>query len=199
MKFEVSFFILCTFATGYGIDNTKFWKIPKPVKGFEDRLVLGRWFFQFRKAPCTWSGSSEFKDYETLISIYDKKIVMFTNFVRNDGLCTMFPSKGYKSTVPGTLVVKDPLGDKYSGLLVFPATDYKTYLITYVCVKMSTFGEKCDDALISIRTRMVHPDKTVIARINFVLMQLWGITVDELVRIQHGKSCYSKKYKYDKL
>ncbi|KAL4231402.1 hypothetical protein ACF0H5_008981 [Mactra antiquata] len=194
MKLEVFFFIVFICTICYSIDITKLQKIPQPMKGFQEKLILGRWFFQFRKPPCNWPGSDQLSDFELTISNKDKKRLLFTNFARNDGLCTMFPSNAYKGTTPGTYLVKDPLGDKFSGYMVIPATDYKTFLVGYVCIKMSTFGDKCDDVLIAVRTRMVHPDKAVVARINFVLMHLWGITVDELLATPNNLDTESKKF-----
>ncbi|KAL4231958.1 hypothetical protein ACF0H5_009535 [Mactra antiquata] len=176
----------------HGFDRTRLWKIPPPMKGFQIQPALGRWYYQFRIAPCSWSGSNEFTDYEVLMTLQGKSTIVFSRTMRNDGICNTVTSKAYLTSQPGVINIKDPLGNNFSGLQIFTATDYKTFSITYTCTKKSVSGDKCDDAMVNVRTRMRKPGLQVIQRINNALMQLWGVTLEQFQRVLHSKPCFYK-------
>ncbi|KAL4223555.1 hypothetical protein ACF0H5_017025 [Mactra antiquata] len=175
--------ILLSVVVVNGLESSRLWNIPSPVNGFRIQPLLGRWFVQYRKAPCTWGGSNEFSDYETTFQLDGKHNLFTTMSMRND-VCNTINSRAFMQS-PGVYIIKDPLGNNFSGKLVFAATDYKTYHITYLCTKMSVLGEKCDDTSLSVKTRVPHPDHKIIARINHALNQMWGISVDHLQRVNH--------------
>ncbi|KAL4223715.1 hypothetical protein ACF0H5_017182 [Mactra antiquata] len=184
-------FMLSIVALSQGVDKTRLWRTPPPMKGFLLNPSLGRWFIQFRSAPCGWEGSSEFRDYETTL-IMDGQNIIARETMRND-VCNTVTSNLYLRSPPGVFTVKDQLGNNWSGSYVIPATDYKTFSITYGCTKVSTMGDKCDDPWLSVKTRMPNPGPKVVAMINDALMSLWGITVDHLQQVQHQQSCLTKK------
>ncbi|KAL4231341.1 hypothetical protein ACF0H5_008920 [Mactra antiquata] len=183
-----------------GIDETKLWTFPQAMKDFDWQQNLGRWYYQFRKVPCSWSGSDEFTDYEAFIIRENKHTLLLTLTMRNNEICNSIAHRATFKSNLGILKIKEPLGIGFSGIYFLVAGDYTTFGITYGCTKLSVFGDKCDDASITVRTRMRFPDKKVIAMINDELMRLWGITVDDLQRVKHIKSCiqtipYSPSYK----
>ncbi|KAL4233795.1 hypothetical protein ACF0H5_008473 [Mactra antiquata] len=179
-------------ACSHGIDITKLWKIPPPMKGFQIQPALGQWFVQYRVAPCSWAGSTEFQDYEYFASTGGKNAFSITLTMRN-GICNTIKAPVFFTHQPGVMLVKDPLGNNFSGKLIYTAIDYKSFQIIYVCTKMSVFGDKCDDALLSVQTRMVKPDGQTIANINNALKGIFGVTVDQLQRVVHSKSCTQKQ------
>ncbi|KAL4233794.1 hypothetical protein ACF0H5_008472 [Mactra antiquata] len=58
---------------------------------------------------------------------------------------------------------------------------------------MSVLGDKCDDSMLSVLTRMVKPDGKTITKINNALMEIFGVTVDQLQRVLHSKPCRGKQ------
>ncbi|KAL4231340.1 hypothetical protein ACF0H5_008919 [Mactra antiquata] len=184
-------FALMLITVAKGMDETKLWRIPPPMKGHQWETFLGRWYYQFRKSACSWSGSNEFTDYGALITRESKNTIWFTLTMRN-GICNTINHRGILIS-PGVYTTKDPTGGSFSGTYIIVAGDSKTFGISYGCTKMSVLGDKCEDASIAVRTRIRYPDKAVIAMINDALLQLWGITVDELQRVKHIESCFQKK------
>ncbi|KAL4232235.1 hypothetical protein ACF0H5_009809 [Mactra antiquata] len=184
-------FALMVIAVANGMDETKLWRLPPPMKGFQWEKALGRWYYQFRKAPCSWSGSNELTDYEMFISKRSKNSLWFALTMRN-GVCNTINHSPIIVS-PGVHTTKDPTGGGFSGVYVQVAGDYKTFMIVYGCTKMSVFGDKCDDASITVSTRMRFPDKKVISMINDALMQLWRITVNDLQRVKHIQPCFQNK------
>ncbi|KAL4231339.1 hypothetical protein ACF0H5_008918 [Mactra antiquata] len=184
-------FALMVISVAKGMDETKLWRIPPPIKGFLWEPSSGRWYYQFRKSPCSWSGSNEFTDYEMLLRTEGKNSMLMTLTMRN-GVCNSANHRMIFMS-PGVYTTKDLLGGSFSGTYIYVAGYYKTFFIVYGCTKMSVLGDKCEDASIDVRTRIRYPDKAVIAMINDALLQLWGITVDELQRVKHIESCFQKK------
>ncbi|KAL4233796.1 hypothetical protein ACF0H5_008474 [Mactra antiquata] len=179
-------------ACSHGIDRTKLWKIPSPMKGFQLQYALGRWFVQYRVAPCSWEGSNEFQDYELFDSLVSKNF-MSVIFTMRNGVCNTINASAFLTSQPGVIMLKDPLGNNFSGKLIYLATDYMSFKIIYICTRMSVLGDKCNDAGLSVYTRMVKPDGKTIAKINAVLMKMYGVTVDQLQRVIHSKSCIDKQ------
>ncbi|KAL4233793.1 hypothetical protein ACF0H5_008471 [Mactra antiquata] len=174
------------------MDRTKLWRIPPPMKGFQLKPALGQWFVQFRAAPCSWEGSNEFQDYELYTAPVDKNTLSATLTMRN-GVCNTISAPIYLTSEPGVMLVKDPVGNNFSGKLIYPATDYKSFAFYYVCTKMSVFGDKCDDAMLCVHTRMRKPSGKTVAKINDALIRIFGVTVNQLQRVIHTKSCRMNK------
>ncbi|KAL4232005.1 hypothetical protein ACF0H5_009583 [Mactra antiquata] len=176
-----------------GLDETVLWKIPKPMKGFQWQQHFGRWYNQFRKAPCSWSGALEFTDNELFFGPETKQSILFSLTMRNRGICNTITSRAFLQSPEAITKAEDTIAGGFGGLYVQVAGDPKLFGIAYGCTKLNVLGDKCDDPSITIRTRMRFPDKRVIAMIHDALMQLWGIGVDELHRVQHIQPCFQQQ------
>ncbi|KAL4232269.1 hypothetical protein ACF0H5_009843 [Mactra antiquata] len=176
-----------------GFDQTKLWKIPPPMKNYHVPSGLGRWYYQFNQAACSWSGSREYSDYEIFLEPESKNSLLFTLTMRNE-FCNTIKGRSY-IIAPGVFTAKDTVGNNFSGTYTVVAEDPKTFSISYGCTKMSVLGDKCDDASLKIKTRMPFPSKKVIAQINRELKRIWGITVNDLPRSLFRKSCRDELYK----
>ncbi|KAL4232268.1 hypothetical protein ACF0H5_009842 [Mactra antiquata] len=189
---------LTTWTIVHGMDETVLATIPVPMKKFDLSQSLGRWYYQFQKAPCSWSGSSEFSDYEIFLSAENSKSILFTLTMRID-ICNQITGRAFINPQPGVFRSKDSIGNVFSGLYVIVAEDPKTYSIVYGCTKLSAFGNKCEDASITVKTRVPFPNKKIIAQIYNVLMAVWGISIHDLQRVPFRESCVKQqrtKYTY---
>lgn len=75
------------------------------------------------------------------------------------------------------------------------ATDYKTFVIHWSCIKMSAMGDRCEDPYISIATRKRFPSPMVINMIETILRTRWGISIMELQKVSHSKrKLYSHQF-----
>ncbi|KAL4234549.1 hypothetical protein ACF0H5_006190 [Mactra antiquata] len=182
--------VLSFVAFAYGLETTRLWQQPPPMKGFNIMPFLGRWFVQFRKAPCSWAASNEFTDFETYMTRPNKNTILIKETSRNE-ICNSATSLLYPGKQPGVFVVKDPLGDNMSGSYVVVATDYKSWSLTYGCTKMSVSGNKCQDPWLSVKTRMPHPKPVVLAQIDKAMWDLWRAALTDLQPVRHRQSCNS--------
>ncbi|KAL4233792.1 hypothetical protein ACF0H5_008470 [Mactra antiquata] len=188
------FWILSVLALTEGIDRTKLWTVPKPMNGLNPQGLLGHWFVQYRISPHSWPGSDELTDYEINLTHAGKNTMMMTLTMRKD-VCNTIHAKMYIKP-GGVMTLTDPIGNAFSGLVVIPKVYYDSFCIFYICTRMNVQGKKCDDALVSIETRMPLPNKDVIARINQALISLWGTTVDQLTPVRRKQSCLAETHMF---
>ncbi|KAL4221769.1 hypothetical protein ACF0H5_020023 [Mactra antiquata] len=169
------------------IDTNKIMFQPPPMKNFDLNAWLGPWFYAFRSPPCSWSGANEMTDYESTGRLLKNGVILAKETWRNE-ICNSLQILVYVKG-PGIFTAKDPLGNTFSGTVVVPYTDYKTFTITWGCTKMSALGNKCDDPWINVKTRMIKPGPKIIGQINYHLTRLWGVTVDQLQVVRRQQRC----------
>ncbi|KAL4232234.1 hypothetical protein ACF0H5_009808 [Mactra antiquata] len=75
-------FVVMTITVANSMNEQKLWRLPPPMKGFQWEKALGKWYYQFRKAPCSWSSSNEFTDFEAIISKPGKNSLLFALTMR---------------------------------------------------------------------------------------------------------------------
>ncbi|XP_045202159.2 uncharacterized protein LOC123555630 [Mercenaria mercenaria] len=160
---------------------------PLPMPGFNLQAWSGRWFFQYHKAPCSWAISEKFSDYTQFTELHGN-VALYHETMRNHDLCNSVTSS-LRITGPGVFIGNDPVGDNWSGKVIVVDTDYKTYCITWGCTKWSAFYNTCEDPWIYIKTRQMNPHRGVLRRIEMALYKLWGISINQLTRITHGRPC----------
>ncbi|KAL4232142.1 hypothetical protein ACF0H5_009717 [Mactra antiquata] len=184
---------LCLFVFTDGVDQRRLEKIPPVMKGFNVQGIYGTWYAAFRVAPCGWSKSGDFEDYQLEFLDGGAKRMLVNLWARNT-ICSAFSGIAFATSVPGIYKIEDPIGDKFSGTFINVATDYKTFLIDYICTKMSLMGDKCDDALLNVMTRVPnYMSKDAVYHVNNILMSTWGLTLDQMPRMKQQQSCRVSK------
>ncbi|XP_060562434.1 uncharacterized protein LOC132722049 [Ruditapes philippinarum] len=160
---------------------------PPPMPGFNLKAYLGQWFYQFHKAPCNWAIAEEFTDYSQIF-VPVGNIFMNYESMRNRDLCNTMNSV-FSVTGPGQFSGKDLIGDNWSGKIKIVATDYNGFAINWGCTRWSTFDQTCADPWLYVKTRQVKLSKGVLGRIESALQNIFGISLNELSRIPHGRPC----------
>lgn len=164
---------------------------PPPMPGFNTMAYMGRWFMAFRKAPCSWSGSSYFSDYEQNVFPEGGNSLLMTLNWRKNGLCNGVTSRALFKQ-PGLFTFIDNMGDNLSGKIIVVATDYKNFVVHWGCTKMSATGTICEDPWLSTGTRIPGPPPGVVAMIENVLQSMWGVSVGELTKYSNKMPCGPK-------
>ncbi|XP_053404957.1 uncharacterized protein LOC128558768 [Mercenaria mercenaria] len=91
---------------------------------------------------------------------------------------------------PGVFMGKDLVGNNWSGKIILVATDYTSFAINWGCTKWSVFNDGlCEDPSVYVKTRELNPIPKVLRRIETVLQNTWGISVNQLRRISNDKPC----------
>jgi hypothetical protein len=74
------------------------------------------------------------------------------------------------------------------------ATDYKGFSIEWGCAKWSTFDQTCADPWLYVKTRQLKLSQGVLGIIESALQNIFGISLNELIRIPHGsRKCILQK------
>ncbi|XP_053403529.1 uncharacterized protein LOC128558429 [Mercenaria mercenaria] len=160
---------------------------PTPMPGFNVLRWVGKWFFQFHKPSYSWAVSEEFTDYEKVFELQGNDLINHER-MRNYGVCNSVTSVWHIKG-PGYFEGIDTVGDNWSGKIIVVDTDYTGFYITWGCTKWSVFSDRCEDPGVYVLTRQLTPDPTVLRRIELALQNTFGISVNQLIRIPHGKRC----------
>ncbi|XP_060575535.1 uncharacterized protein LOC132732994 [Ruditapes philippinarum] len=158
---------------------------PPPMPGLNLNAWLGPWFHQFHKAPCSWAISEDFSDY-TQLFVPDGNVFLAHESMRNRNVCNKMTSI-LTLTGPGKFSVNDIMGDNFSGKMVIVATDYQGFTIDWGCAKWSTLDQRCADPSLYIKTRQRQLSQDIVGRIESALQNIFGISLNELIRISHAR------------
>ncbi|XP_052251779.1 uncharacterized protein LOC127858617 isoform X2 [Dreissena polymorpha] len=160
---------------------------PAPVVPFKIEWALGKWFTQSRQEPCSWKGSADFQNMELNFVLDPKKGIIYDHSMwRVGNRCVYVTFDVHQTKQPGVLLLKDPLGDIFSGESVIVAVDPHTFIIEWGCTKVSTTGQRCDDPWVSVHTRERFPSPKVLAKVDLALMQAIGVRLADLPRLSHA-------------